>query len=213
MRDDWLKFLGFWIFQMLWVWIVSLPLTFLNGVSGDTPLRANDIIGFILSFTGILLEAVADQTKMTFKQDQRNRGKWCDVGVWRYSRHPNYFGELIMWWGVFISCSSMFNEHLWAYFTIASPLFTHMILFGLSGLPLLETQANKRYGTQEQYLTYRKETSILIPLPNSLYSALPDTVKAVCLFEWQIYAEGLSVALPHNASDSKLDASVPFNRS
>lgn len=191
MRDDWVKFLGFWIFQMLWVWIVSLPLTFLNSVSGDAPLNSADYIGCVLSILGIIIEFFADQTKMAFKQNPDNVGKWCNVGIWKYSRHPNYFGELIMWWGVFMSCAQMFPAHLWAYFTIISPLFTHAILFGLSGLPLLEKGSNTRFGTRADYLLYREETSILVPLPVTLYRTLPHWLKAVFLFEWGMYEEGL----------------------
>lgn len=212
LRDDWIKFLGFWIFQMLWVWIVSLPLTFLNSAPGDAPLNAGDFIGFILSISGIVIEFFADQTKMTFKQNADNNGKWCNVGIWKFSRHPNYFGELIMWWGVFMSCAQMFPNHLWAYITILSPLFTHAILFGLSGLPLLESGSNKRYGTRPEYMIYREETSILIPLPLSVYRNLPRWIKATFLFEWDMYKDGLSgLAVESNGNGSGSNSNETTN--
>lgn len=85
---------SFW--QALWVWTVSLPVTIVNASSRDPPLQARDIIGWIMWSLGLLIEAAADQQKLSFKNDPENRGKWCNVGVWSYSRHPNYFGEVGM---------------------------------------------------------------------------------------------------------------------
>lgn len=217
MREDCMKFFVFWAFQILWVWVVSLPLTFLNSINSKDPLNSGDLVGFILAAGGLIIEAFADQTKFNFKQDLSNRGKWCDTGIWRYSRHPNYFGELLFWWGIFISCAQVFNHHLWAYFTIISPLFTASILFGLSGLPLLESGANKRFGHMQEYLDYRKRTSILIPMPNLLYVSLPQTVKAILLFEWSAYAsnltgpvevEELEKGTDHHAENAYLSGSI-----
>lgn len=75
---------------------------------------------------------------------QENRGKWCDVGPWKWSRHPNYFGEMLVWWGVFIISCSILKKGEWA--AILSPLFLMAILLFLSGIPLLEKKADERYG-------------------------------------------------------------------
>lgn len=80
--------------QAVWVWTVSLPVTVVNASSRNPSLEAADIIGWIIWSIGISIEATADQQKLTFKNSPENRGKWCDVGVWKYSRHPNYFGEV-----------------------------------------------------------------------------------------------------------------------
>ncbi len=82
----------------------------------------------------------------------------------------------MFWWGIFISCSQSFR-HDYAYFTILSPLFIMGLLFGLSGMPILERNANKRFRRDPAYLTYRNETSVLIPVPNCLYRALPMLIK------------------------------------
>ncbi|CAM9868565.1 unnamed protein product [Chrysoparadoxa australica] len=170
-RDNFLKFLGFWVFQMIWVWTVSLPLTFLNTTKVNPGLTAADIAGVAMFLIGLACEAVADQQKFVFKSDSASRGKWCDKGLWYFSRHPNYFGELLLWWGLFTFCSSVFTpasdsgEGSWGYATVAGPLFLMLILLFGSGLPLLESSALTKFGGQEAYQSYIKNTSILIPMP------------------------------------------------
>ncbi|KAF8037817.1 hypothetical protein BT93_B0611 [Corymbia citriodora subsp. variegata] len=93
MRSNFGKLTIFWIFQAVWVWTVSLPVTVVNASNRDPPLQAQDIVGWIMWFLGFLVEAVADQQKLNFKNSPENRGKWCNSGLWSYSRHPNYFGE------------------------------------------------------------------------------------------------------------------------
>ncbi|OMO94941.1 hypothetical protein COLO4_16136 [Corchorus olitorius] len=85
---------GSWHFrQAVWVWTVSLPVTVVNGSDRDAPVQAADIIGWIIWSVGISVEATADQQKLYFKNAPENRGTWCNIGLWKYSRHPNYFGE------------------------------------------------------------------------------------------------------------------------
>lgn len=80
--------------QAVWVWSVSLPVTVVNASDRNPPIEARDIIGWIMWLVGICVEATADQQKLVFKNSPSNRGKWCDVGLWKYTRHPNYFGEV-----------------------------------------------------------------------------------------------------------------------
>jgi len=80
--------------QAVWVWSVSLPVTVVNASDRNPSIEARDIIGWIIWLVGICVEATADQQKLVFKNSPSNRGKWCDVGLWKYSRHPNYFGEV-----------------------------------------------------------------------------------------------------------------------
>lgn len=80
--------------QAVWVWTVSLPVTVVNSSNRNPSLQAEDIIGWIIWLVGFLVEATADQQKLTFKNSPENRGKWCNVGLWQYPRHPNYFGEV-----------------------------------------------------------------------------------------------------------------------
>lgn len=78
------------------MWTVSLPVTVVNEVSRNPGLKAQDYVGWILWGAGVVIEAVADQTKLNFKNDPKNKGKWTDSGIWGWSRHPNYFGEVII---------------------------------------------------------------------------------------------------------------------
>lgn len=80
--------------QAVWVWTVSLPVTIVNASDQNPSVQASDIIGWIMWSIGFSLEATADQQKLVFKSSPGSRGKWCNVGVWKYTRHPNYFGEV-----------------------------------------------------------------------------------------------------------------------
>lgn len=80
--------------QAVWVWTVSLPVTVVNASDQNPSFKAQDIIGWIIWSIGIFVEATSDQQKLAFKNSPENRGKWCNVGLWKYSRHPNYFGEV-----------------------------------------------------------------------------------------------------------------------
>lgn len=91
-RNNLCKFAVFWTFQAVWVWTVSLPVVVSNAVSKDVDLHALDFVGYGIFALGLLIEAVADQTKFSFRQNPENKGKWCDRGLWRWSRHPNYWG-------------------------------------------------------------------------------------------------------------------------
>ncbi|CAI7899446.1 unnamed protein product [Closterium sp. NIES-54] len=139
-RNNVLQFAIFWVFQAVWVWVVSLPVTIVNAtVTRNPPLGPVDALGCALWAAGVLLEGAADQQKLRFKADAANRGRWCDVGVWGWSRHPNYCGEILAWVGVLVVSSAVLQGWQWA--AVASPLFTATILLFLSGMPLLEWAA------------------------------------------------------------------------
>lgn len=102
-RDKFFPFLGFWVFQMLWVWIVSLPVTILNSpavLQYPQPSfgKATDVIGIIMYVIGLTMESVSDVQKYRFKQSEQGKqpGAVCNVGFFAWSRHPNYFGEIII---------------------------------------------------------------------------------------------------------------------
>jgi steroid 5-alpha reductase family enzyme len=160
-RGDPLKFLGFWVLQAVTVWIVMLPVTAFLSMDQLHGWSALSIIGAILWIIGFTVEAVSDSQKYRFKNIKANRGKWIDSGLWKYSRHPNYFGETVLWWGLFLVMAPSFEGLL--YLTIAGPLFITLLLLFVSGIPLLEKSAEERYGDNEAFREYRKRTSIFIP--------------------------------------------------
>ncbi|KAL3639397.1 hypothetical protein CASFOL_017304 [Castilleja foliolosa] len=190
MRDNLGKLAGFWVFQAVWVWTVSLPVTVVNSRDRNPSIRAEDIIGWIMWALGLLIEATADQQKLNFKNSPENRGKWCDVGVWKYSRHPNYFGEILLWWGIFVAATPVLEKAEWL--VIFGPIFLTLLLLFLSGIPLLEESADKKYGNVSTYRHYKETTSPLILLPPALYGKLPKWFKSVVLFEFPIYSRSLN---------------------
>jgi len=159
-----LRFLRFWIFQMISIWVIILPEIFLNSKQYDINLNWRDYLGWITFTVGLLCETIADYQKFCFRIDSQNANHWCDVGLWRYSRHPNYFGEILLWYGLFISCSSVFKGADFA--TIVGPTYLALILMFLSGVPKLEKSAIKQYWNNGEYRAYRRNTSVLVPLPH-----------------------------------------------
>ncbi|GAV83490.1 DUF1295 domain-containing protein [Cephalotus follicularis] len=179
----------FWIFQAVWVWTVSLPVTVVNASDRDPSLHAEDIIGWIMWSLGFLVEAIADQQKLGFKNSPENRGKWCNVGMWKYSRHPNYFGEIFLWWGIFVASTPVLEGAEWL--VIIGPIFLTLLLLFVSGIPMLEESADKKFGNIAGYRAYKQTTSPLIPLPLIVYGKLPSWFKTTFLFEFPFYSRSL----------------------
>jgi len=187
-RADPIRFAAFWIFQAFWVFTVSLPVIFVNTPQSSVvsnQITAMDIIGISMFVIGLLSETVSDQQKFSFRNNPENRGKWCQVGLWKISRHPNYFGEITLWIGIFIISTSICKDVEWV--GILSPLFTASILLFLSGIPLLEKKSDERHRLKESYIEFKKTTSPLIPLPTSLYGALPSFIKTLFCCEFPLY--------------------------
>ena len=165
-RNSFVRFGGFWALQAITAWIVMLPVTLLFGaVSADeiTPLVA---FGVAISVFGIFFETVADLQKFIFIQDKKNKGKWIETGLWKYSRHPNYFGEILVWSGIYlITLEYLTRTDL--LLSAVSPLFITVMLVFVSGIPLLEKSADKKWSRNAKYRKYKEETSILVPMPKA----------------------------------------------
>ncbi len=163
-RENFWKFFQFWFIQAIAVWVISIPA--IITVSKPSPLNISVFyfIGIFVWLTGITIESIADSQKFIFKSDPNNKDKWIESGIWKYSRHPNYFGEIICWWGIYIITLPHLEklEHL----AIAGPLFITSLLLFVSGIPPLEKKYNERYKNNPKYQDYKKRTSILVPLPN-----------------------------------------------
>jgi steroid 5-alpha reductase family enzyme len=163
MRDKPLRFARFWILQAISVAVIMLPVSYLLGRQGAYGFGPWAVAGMAIWFVGLAIETVADAQKSAFKGTAKNRERFISSGLWRYSRHPNYFGELLVWWGLFVYAVPFLDG---AAFAVAiGPLFLTLLLLFVSGIPLLEKSAEKKYGADHAYREYRRRTSILIPLP------------------------------------------------
>ncbi|CCG83994.1 protein of unknown function [Taphrina deformans PYCC 5710] len=199
-RNNFFKFLGFWVFQMFWVWTVSMPLTILNSpkimATGSVGFgTARDIVGIVFFAIGFFVEAIADQSKYMFKK--KHPKAFCNVGVWAWSRHPNYFGEIFLWWGIWMLCLSPSTNgpvrgsgYAAQYASIVGPVFITLLLFGVSGLPLQEEPTQKKMyksDKRDAYATYLNSTSIVVPFPPPLYRPLPTFIKRSVLLDFPFY--------------------------
>jgi steroid 5-alpha reductase family enzyme len=154
----WRSLFTVFLLQGVMLWIVAWPL--LVAVHSDDPdhLTITDFIGAAVWLTGFLFEAVSDFQLARFKADPTNKGKVMDRGLWRYSRHPNYFGNATLWWGLFIIAAGT----TWGIATVFSPLLMTFLLTRVSGVALLERTIKKR---RPEYEEYERRTSAFIPLP------------------------------------------------
>ena len=160
MRSKFWSFLGFWIMQILWVFLTCLPVVYFNSLDSPDSVNSLASIGIGMFSIGLIIEAWADYSKFNHKL---NGEKWCTSGLWKYSRHPNYFGNILLWFGIFVFCYS-YEVPLW---TVIGPLWTTFLLLFVSGIPLLEASADKKYENDSEYLRYKSNTSVLIPWFNS----------------------------------------------
>nr|MBD3312148.1 DUF1295 domain-containing protein [archaeon] len=160
-RGDFFKFLKFWLVQGLTVWLVMMSSTVFFNLS-NTSFNYLSLIGLIVWGAGLTIESVADYQKYQFKTNPKNKGKWIESGLWHYSRHPNYFGEIMNWVGIYLFTLSSFNL-LNALVALASPGYITITLLFISGIPPLEKHSDKKYGKYKGYRDYKKRTSVLIP--------------------------------------------------
>lgn len=141
--------------QALLAWVVALPL---SAVSGSTaPFTVLDALGVALALAGIAVEWIADAQLAQFRADPATRGRVLEAGLWRYSRHPNYFGEFCVWWG--LGLSALATGAWWA---LASPLLMSVLLLRVSGVTLLERDINTR---RPEYARYIRSTNAFFPGP------------------------------------------------
>lgn len=154
-------FLTAWTLQGLWVsFSLAAALAAVTSVSrADTGGFA--VIGTLTWAAGFTLEVIADRQKSRFVSDPANRGRFIDAGVWAWSRHPNYFGEIVLWIG--IALIAVPNLSGWQWITLTSPVFVIVLLTRISGIPLLERQAEQKWGGQDDYEAYKRATPVLIP--------------------------------------------------
>ena len=154
------QFFMTWTLQGLWVSLCSMCA--LTAISSESGVVVNTIfyIGLVLFIYGFSIEIIADKQKSKFRSIPENRDRFITSGLWAKSRHPNYFGEIVLWTGIaFISFSSLQGLQ---YLTLISPIFTYMLLVYVSGVRMLEDRADKKWGNNQTYIKYKDETSRLL---------------------------------------------------
>lgn len=162
-KPSFIRFLNTWTLQGLWVTITaSAALAAIT--SRDQPdLGPLAVLGVLIWSFGFLFEVVADHQKSRFRADPVNEGGFIRTGLWSLSRHPNYFGEIVLWIGVALTALPALQG--WQHVTLVSPLFVYILLTRVSGIPMLEEKADERWGGQEDYERYKRETPLLVPRP------------------------------------------------
>jgi len=170
-REKFWSFLSFWLLQGASVFVV-LVASLLLFDTAEPVVTWLSWVGLFVFASGLLLEAAADIQKFRFKfSGKKKRQEWIDEGVWRMSRHPNYLGEMMVWSGLYIFALPSLSG-LAVYSGLISPLYIIGLLLFVSGVPLLEKYADKKWGDKKAFQQYRKEVPLLVPTPSSIKRAL-----------------------------------------
>jgi steroid 5-alpha reductase family enzyme len=163
LKSNFLTFLMVWTLQGLWI-----TLTFAAGLGAMTSGKQGSldmlaICGLILWLVGFAVEVTADNQKKNFRSAAGNKNAFISHGLWSWSRHPNYFGEILLWVGITVIAFPTMTGL--GYVTLVSPLFVLILLSKVSGIPLLEKQADQRWGSDPEYVRYKSVTPVLFPNP------------------------------------------------
>ena len=159
-REHFFKFGSFWLIQGVTVWLVLLPyVLMLNRKSVFTVVTGS---GLLIWAAGLIIETTADFQKKRFRDQLENTGRWIETGLWKVSRHPNYFGEILCWTGFYLFAAPALDP-AGRLVALLSPLTIAVLLLFFSGIPPLEKKADLRWGKEEAYQAYKKRTSLLIP--------------------------------------------------
>ena len=160
-----IRFLVPWTLQALWVFLTMIVVIVINSQAGSAPeLGIWDGVGLSVWIIGFGIESIADNQKTVFNAESSNQGKWIDSGLWAYSRHPNYLGEILLWTGIGffgISCFTGLERFAWI-----SPVFIYLLLTKVSGIPILDKRSLEKWGDDPEYQKYRDNTPALFPRLN-----------------------------------------------
>jgi steroid 5-alpha reductase family enzyme len=166
-KPSFTRFLLAWTLQGLWVsFTLAAALAAITSKTKQE-LGILAVIGLLVWLLGFGIEVLADWQKSRFRADPENTGKFINTGLWSWSRHPNYFGEIVLWIGVVIIALPVLAG--WQLLTLISPVFVTILLTRISGVPLLEARADEKWGGQADYEDYKTRTPVLIPRPPSAH--------------------------------------------
>lgn len=157
------RFLVAWTLQALWVIFTASAALIIITSPAAPPLDAFFWIGAAVWVIGFAFEVVADQQKRRFKADPDNHGRFITTGLWAWSQHPNYFGEILLWTGILIIALPLLSG--WGFLAVISPLFVALLLTKVSGINLLDAIAKQRWGDEPTWQAYVARTPVLFPRP------------------------------------------------
>ena len=162
-RTRFSTFLMTWTLQGLWVSVSFAAGLAAIAASSRVPADGFLAAGVLLWSLGFTMETTADVQKRRFRSDPDNAGRFIRSGLWAWCRHPNYFGEILLWTGIAVAAWPALTG--WAHLTLVSPVFVWALLTRISGVPMLEASADRRWGSDADYAAYRARTPCLVPVP------------------------------------------------
>jgi steroid 5-alpha reductase family enzyme len=162
-KPSFIRFLNVWTLQGLWVTFTLAAALAAITTTARKELGLFALIGFLIWVIGFAIEVAADAQKSRFRANPENKGNFIHTGLWARSRHPNYFGEIVLWIGVAVIALPVLRG--WQWVTLISPIFVFLLLTRVSGVPMLEKKADTKWGGQEDYEAYKERTPVLIPRP------------------------------------------------
>ncbi|MDH3189614.1 MAG: DUF1295 domain-containing protein [Acidimicrobiia bacterium] len=165
-KTDSLRFLMAWTIQGLWILLTAAAALAIITTTNRQELGWVAYLGIAVWLAGFAIEVVADRQKSAFKRDPANEGRFIATGLWAWSRHPNYFGEITVWTGMAIMAVPILSG--WQWVVLISPIFVTILLTRVSGIPMLEKRADERWGGQTEYQRYKAETPVLVPRPPTI---------------------------------------------
>ena len=163
MKKDFWWFLMTWTIQGLWVFL-TLAMA-LAAITSESKMAIDvfAVIGTLIWIFGFSIEVIADQQKTNFKDDPANKDSFITVGLWSWSRHPNYFGEMVLWIGIAVIAFPVLIG--WQLVALISPIFVIFLLTKISGITMLESRGYKKWKDDPAYIDYLEKTSVLVPFP------------------------------------------------
>jgi len=160
-KPSFVRFLSAWTLQGLWVTFTLAAALVAITTATRRELGLFALLGLLLWVFGFAIEVLADAQKRRFRADPLNRDAFITTGLWARSRHPNYFGEIVLWIGVAVIALPVLRG--WQWVTVISPAFVALLLILVSGIPILEKRADAAWGGREDYEAYKERTPVLIP--------------------------------------------------
>jgi len=160
-RNNFFKFFMFWFLQGISVFLIMLNSIFVFNFESNYTFNYLSLIGVAIWGLGLSIETISDIQKFRFKQ--KNKGVWINIGLWKYARHPNYFGEMLCWVGIFVFTVFYLNSINLIYLVI-SPLFIIFLLLFITGIPTIEKKYDAQFKGNKNYLLYKQKTNLLLPI-------------------------------------------------